>query len=196
MEGEIIGSMRLGPRSALLLAAATFAVGAAPARAGDPVIAAAGDIACGPAETGAFPCQQQATSDLLFVIHPDAVLALVRVTCEGAEPEQYLLPLSMSFLPAAEALVAAAPWSVLCGVIRGEEAGILHDGLADDATCVALLGCIESEARLITGPNAPLRSFYALQILKTLTSLRACWSHLYLGRNELSKGQQRSHLFH
>src|SRR5436190_24214417 len=52
------------------------AVMAAPARAADPVVAAAGDIACGPAETGVFPCQQMATSGLLVSMSPTAVLAL------------------------------------------------------------------------------------------------------------------------
>src|SRR4051794_41457378 len=65
--------MRLA-RPALLLAA--LAVGAAPARAADPVVAAAGDIACGPAETGVFPCQQVATSGLVLGMSPAAVLAL------------------------------------------------------------------------------------------------------------------------
>src|SRR2546423_8874029 len=68
--------MRLVHRTAVLAVLAVLAGPAAVARAADPVVAAAGDIACGPAETGVFPCQQQATSDLLFVIHPDAVLAL------------------------------------------------------------------------------------------------------------------------
>src|SRR5436305_1658834 len=53
-------------------------VGAAQAAApaADPAVAAAGDIACGPAETGVFPCQQAATASLLAFIHPNAVLAL------------------------------------------------------------------------------------------------------------------------
>src|SRR5437868_5963348 len=67
-------SVRL--RSALLAATLALAGPASAARAADPVIAAAGDIACGPAETGVFPCQQAATSDLLAAIHPTAVLAL------------------------------------------------------------------------------------------------------------------------
>jgi len=68
--------MNLAQRIALLAAAAALAAPAAVAHAQDPVIAAAGDIACGPAETGVFPCQQQATADLLNFIHPTAVLAL------------------------------------------------------------------------------------------------------------------------
>src|SRR4051794_14026541 len=62
-------------RTALLACLVALAAPAA-AQAADPVIAAAGDIACGPAETGVFPCQQVATSDLLAQIRPDAVLAL------------------------------------------------------------------------------------------------------------------------
>ena len=54
--------MNLAQRIALLAAAAALAAPAAVAHAQDPVIAAAGDIACGPAETGVFPCQQQATA--------------------------------------------------------------------------------------------------------------------------------------
>ena len=58
--------------------------GAGPAAAaGDPVIAAAGDIACDPAQTAfnggdgrAGVCQQKATYDLLTQIDPAAVLAL------------------------------------------------------------------------------------------------------------------------
>ena len=68
--------MNLAQRIALLAAAAALAAPAPVAHAQDPVIAAAGDIACGPAETGVFPCQQQATADLLNFIHPTAVLAL------------------------------------------------------------------------------------------------------------------------
>jgi len=41
----------------------------------DPVVMAAGDIACGAKSTGAS-CKQGATSDLLVAGHPDAVLAL------------------------------------------------------------------------------------------------------------------------
>jgi hypothetical protein len=36
----------------------------------------------------------------------------------------------------------------------------------------------EEKARLITGLNTPLRSFQALQIIKTFTSLRVCGSQL------------------
>src|SRR3954449_437429 len=72
----MIGSMALARRLSLLAVMAALAAGAAPARAADPTIAAAGDIACGPAETGVFPCQQVATSGLLLTMNPTAVLAL------------------------------------------------------------------------------------------------------------------------
>src|SRR4051794_6509010 len=72
----MIGSMALARRLSLLAVMAALAAGAAPARAADPTIAAAGDIACGPAETGVFPCQQVATSGLLLTMNPAAVLAL------------------------------------------------------------------------------------------------------------------------
>jgi hypothetical protein len=72
----MIGSMALPRRLSLLAVLAALAAGAAPARAADPTIAAAGDIACGPAETGVFPCQQVATSGLLLAMNPTAVLTL------------------------------------------------------------------------------------------------------------------------
>src|SRR3954447_13602665 len=68
--------MHIAHRTALLALLVAVVAPVSAARAADPVIAAAGDIACGPAETGVFPCQQAATADLLGVIHPDAVLAL------------------------------------------------------------------------------------------------------------------------
>src|SRR3954453_6105507 len=73
---EMIGSIALALRIPFLAALLACALAAAPARAADPVVAAAGDIACGPAETGVFPCQQVATSGLLLNISPAAVLAL------------------------------------------------------------------------------------------------------------------------
>jgi hypothetical protein len=63
--------------------AAAALLGLAPAASGDPVIAAAGDIACDPASAAynegagvTTQCRQRATSDLLLAIAPDAVLTL------------------------------------------------------------------------------------------------------------------------
>jgi hypothetical protein len=58
---------------------ATVAVlAAAPASAGaaDPIIAGAGDIACGPGDATMFDCEHGATSDLLVGLAPTAVVAL------------------------------------------------------------------------------------------------------------------------
>lgn len=65
--------------SLAVLAIAAFAATAAPARAADPVVAAAADIACDPATvpTGG-QCQQQATSDLIVNSSP-AISAVVPV---------------------------------------------------------------------------------------------------------------------
>ncbi|HEY3247388.1 MAG TPA: metallophosphoesterase [bacterium] len=71
-------------RRAFILAAALLLVAAIAPRGiaqGDPVIAAAGDIACDPADrgfSGRFPfvCRMKATSDLLLRIDPVAVLVL------------------------------------------------------------------------------------------------------------------------
>lgn len=75
------GRLNQSVLSAVVAAAALL--GSAPAAAGDPVIAAAGDIACDPAAAayngGAgvkTQCRQRATSDLLLTIAPDAVLTL------------------------------------------------------------------------------------------------------------------------
>jgi acid phosphatase type 7 len=68
-----------------LLALAFLLVLAAPARAADPLIAAAGDIACGSVTTNPGPCHQQATSDLLVGRPLTAVLALGDTQYEAGE---------------------------------------------------------------------------------------------------------------
>src|SRR2546423_6967201 len=65
----------------LTVALAITIVTAAPAGAADPVVAAAGDIACG-ATSVAGACKQMATSDLLVQAQPAAVLALGDVQYE------------------------------------------------------------------------------------------------------------------
>ncbi len=61
-----------------------FTVGGLP----DPTIAAAGDISCGAASTGAA-CRAMATSDLLLQLNPDAVLALGDTQYENGEYSNY-----------------------------------------------------------------------------------------------------------
>jgi hypothetical protein len=75
-EMEMIGPMALARRAVVVAVVVALAAAAAPARAADPVLAAAGDIACGPAETGVFPCQQVATAGLVVGMGAAAVLAL------------------------------------------------------------------------------------------------------------------------
>src|SRR2546426_428764 len=63
-------------RLALALTIAVALATAAPAQAADPVVAAAGDIACGSPSTSTALCQQQATSNLLVAKPYSAVLML------------------------------------------------------------------------------------------------------------------------
>jgi acid phosphatase type 7 len=71
------GLRRPGLRLALTISLASVALALpASAQAADPVIAAAGDIACGSFPTALGSCQQQATSDLLLERPWTAVLAL------------------------------------------------------------------------------------------------------------------------
>jgi hypothetical protein len=74
----------------LICAAALLALApAAPARAADPVVAAAGDIACSSLPTNADSCQQQATSDLIVGRPPAAVLMLGDGSYEDGTLAQY-----------------------------------------------------------------------------------------------------------
>ena len=61
-------------RAALSVAAVALILTAAPGARADPVVAAAGDIACGTSSTGL--CAQQSTSAVLAQINPTVVLAL------------------------------------------------------------------------------------------------------------------------
>ncbi len=79
-----------------------------------------------------------------------AVLALLRVTYTEGEPEDYALPLAVSFGEPADDLLAASPAAVVSGVTSGDRTGILYDAMWDDPTCVALLGAIEAGAVLPT----------------------------------------------
>jgi hypothetical protein len=55
----------------------------------DPVIAAAGDIACGSATPRSAPCKQMDTSELLLQIQPSAVLALGDLQYEFGEAADF-----------------------------------------------------------------------------------------------------------
>src|SRR5436190_23023438 len=60
----------------VIAAIALVTLSATPARAADPVIAAAGDIACSSAKASGSGCHQQATSDLLVGAPLRGVLTL------------------------------------------------------------------------------------------------------------------------
>ena len=77
---------RLGVVLASALAALTLA---APARAADPLVAAAGDIACGKLPVTEDQCHQQATSDLLVGRPLSAVLMLGDAQYDNGELENF-----------------------------------------------------------------------------------------------------------
>ena len=78
-----------------------------------------------------------------------AVLTLIRVVFEEGDPEDYVLPLAVSFAEAADAVLATP--AVGGGGDNGRRPGrVLYDALCDDAACLTLLGCIESAAGLPT----------------------------------------------
>ncbi len=68
----VTGTDADGPKgSTSATSAPTGVIGAAH----DPVVATAGDIACGPSDTG-YSCQQQKTANLAAAQHPDSVITL------------------------------------------------------------------------------------------------------------------------
>jgi maltose alpha-D-glucosyltransferase/alpha-amylase len=78
-----------------------------------------------------------------------AALVLARVQYETGEPDTYTLPLAITLGEAANALAATAPGTVVAAVASGEQAGLLHDALADDQVCTALLHCIEQGRQVV-----------------------------------------------
>jgi acid phosphatase type 7 len=74
---------------ALLIALIGVGIAATPAHAADPLVAAAGDIACSSLPTGPDKCQQQATSDLLLGRPLSAVLMLGDGAYEDGSITQY-----------------------------------------------------------------------------------------------------------
>jgi hypothetical protein len=84
--GRVGRRARLGVVLASALAAVTLAV---PARAADPLVAAAGDIACGKLPVTEDQCHQQATSDLLVGRPLTAVLMLGDAQYDNGELENF-----------------------------------------------------------------------------------------------------------
>jgi maltose alpha-D-glucosyltransferase/alpha-amylase len=79
---------------------------------------------------------------------PLAALVLVRVQYEDGSPETYTLPLAITLGDAAAALSAVSASSVVAAAVDGGQLGVLHDAMADDRVCLALLGCIEQGQRI------------------------------------------------
>jgi maltose alpha-D-glucosyltransferase/alpha-amylase len=97
----------------------------------------------------------------------EAVVALVEVSYEKGDRDQYVVPLAMTFGEAADRVVATSPGTVLCAVAVGERIGICHDALGDPAAASAFLACIDGEARLSTRhgflEGVPGRTFNVLR---------------------------------
>ena len=75
--------------SGMAPAASSPGPGATPGRTADPVVMAAGDIACGRGSNPDAPCVQMATSNLVVAERPDAVLALGDVQYECGEATDF-----------------------------------------------------------------------------------------------------------
>jgi maltose alpha-D-glucosyltransferase/alpha-amylase len=75
-------------------------------------------------------------------------IILVRVQYDTGEPDTYALPLAITFGEAAAALTAASAGVVVAQVSTDEQTGVLHDALADDRVCAALLACIQEGRRI------------------------------------------------
>jgi maltose alpha-D-glucosyltransferase/alpha-amylase len=77
-----------------------------------------------------------------------SALVLVEVTYSGGGSDTYCVPMGVTTGPAADELQEARPGSVLCSVAGPDGKGFLHDGLASDEACSALLAAIEEKWEL------------------------------------------------
>ena len=87
-------------------------------------------------------------------------LTLVEIGYEGGGEDTYFMPLAVTLDATADALAKAHPDAVVCAVRNGSGAGILHDGLADDSVCQALLEAIAT-GREFAGRLGVIRAFPA-----------------------------------
>ena len=85
-------------------------------------------------------------------------LVLVQVRYAGGGEATYFVPLGITLGAPAEALAHARPEVVVAAVRHSSGEGILHDALAGDAACVALLEAIGS-SREIAGREGVVRGF-------------------------------------
>jgi maltose alpha-D-glucosyltransferase/alpha-amylase len=79
-----------------------------------------------------------------------AALAFVQVKFDAGPPDEYLVPLSMTFGEGAEELQRSSANAIVAPLISGTEFGFLHDGLLGDSTCQELLLLLEKEGELKT----------------------------------------------
>ncbi len=80
-----------------------------------------------------------------------SVVAFFEVKYETGAPDRYFLPLAMAFGEAAEELRRTAPNAIVAPIASGREAGVLHDGVLDDKTCLEFLKLIWHGANLDGG---------------------------------------------
>ncbi|HKS67079.1 MAG TPA: maltose alpha-D-glucosyltransferase [Candidatus Acidoferrales bacterium] len=95
-----------------------------------------------------------------------AVLAFVEVQFDSGEPETYFVPLAMTLGEAAEELRRTFPNSIVAQVVSGKAAGLLHDGVFDDKTCLELLSIIGNGID-IQSPQNRLRGVPGEEFAKT-----------------------------
>ena len=73
---------------------------------------------------------------------------MVQVNYADAADEVYNVPLGIATGRQAEDIQQARPEAVLCDLRMGEDRGVLHDGLADDAACLSLLEAVLAGRRM------------------------------------------------
>ena len=78
---------------------------------------------------------------------PWAALVLMEVTYRSGETEVYDVPLAISNGRAADDLLDAHPDAVLARLRLADSDAVLHDAMADDAACIALLEAIAKHER-------------------------------------------------
>ncbi len=79
-----------------------------------------------------------------------SVLTLLALKFEDGTEDNYFLALGKRFGASADTLQAEFPNSIIAKVQSGKEDGVLYDAIYDDATCIALLSLIESDAVIIS----------------------------------------------
>jgi maltose alpha-D-glucosyltransferase/alpha-amylase len=79
-----------------------------------------------------------------------SALALVEVQFGSGNPENYVMPLAMTFGEAAEELRRSTPNAIIASIVSDDKPGLLHDGILDNGTCTELFSLIENTTELKT----------------------------------------------